>query len=138
MTFSSGNGEVLFCFPFCTQTHMSFSLWSQRLMFATFAVDGRRHCVPQTTRRRSLRGDAAIDVAAMWLGRGGAAGVTADDAAQLWWLKNGEFCVAVFSLFKTKYITVALFSLKTKQEGVEFSAGAWGLALGVLSRSHMR
>ena len=67
VTFSSGNGEVLFCFPFSTRTHMIFPLWSQRLMFTNFAVDGRRHYAPQTTRRRSLRGDAAVDKAAMWL-----------------------------------------------------------------------
>ena len=45
--------------------------------------------------------------------------------------ENGEFCVAVFSLFKTKSITVTLCSLETKQEGVDSSAAAWGLALGL-------
>ena len=66
-TFSSGNGEVLFCFPFSTRTHMTFSLWSQRLMFAKFDAEGRRHYAPQMTRRRSLGGGAAIYEAAMWL-----------------------------------------------------------------------
>ena len=37
-------------------------------MFTNFAADGRRHYSPQTTWRRSLRGDAAVDKAAMWLG----------------------------------------------------------------------
>ena len=65
----------------------------------------------------------------MFVSGGGLGVLTVTDVVQ----RCGEFCVAVFSLFKTKSNTVTLCFLNTKQEEVESLPAAWGLALGISS-----
>ena len=110
---------------------MSFSLWSQRLMFVTCATDRRRHCDPQMTLRRSLRGDTAVDEAAIWPGpgEGEEAGVTADDVVQSWWLKMVSFAWRISRSSKPNHHGYSLL-LENKTGRL---AAAWGLALGLSS-----